>query len=175
MPGVSLSPYTAPFAQFGKIRSVGWREVKAGALAAYHASSPKMAEIAAEEFRNTWQRELPSAVHCFDDDFAACVAHLRLPVAHRRATRTTNLLERLFLEERRRTRTIPHAFGERAVLKLMFAAVQRASQTWQRVAITDFERKQLITLREELHAQFEARHRPVTHASRSRIHSTSKT
>jgi hypothetical protein len=34
----------------------------------------------------------------------------------------------------------------------MFAAVQRASQTWQRVAITDFERKQLITLREELNA-----------------------
>jgi hypothetical protein len=52
-------------------------------------------------------------------------------------------------------------------LKLMFAAVQRASQTWQRVAITDFERKQLVTLREELHEKFEARHRPVTQASRS--------
>jgi len=154
-----------------KVPAERWREVKAAALAAYHASSPKMAEIAAEEFRNTWQRELPSATHCFDDDFPACVAHLRLPVAHRRATRTTNLLERLFLEERRRTRTIPHAFGERAVLKLMFAAVQRASQTWQRVAITDFEHKQLITLREELHEKFDAKHRPVAQASRSRIHS----
>jgi hypothetical protein len=81
----------------------------------------------------------------------------------------------LFLEERRRTRTIPHAFGERAVLKLMFAAVQRASQTWQRVVITDFERKQLITLREELNAQFDAKHRQTSHASRSRIHSTTKT
>ena len=28
------------------------------------------------------------------------IAHLRLPVTHRRATRTTNLLGRLFLEER---------------------------------------------------------------------------
>jgi putative transposase len=158
-----------------KVPEERWREVKAGALAAYHASSPKMAEIAAEEFRNTWQRELPSATHCFDDDFVACVAHLRLPVAHRRATRTTNLLERLFLEERRRTRTIPHAFGERAVLKLMFAAIQRASQTWQRVVITDFERKQLITLREELNARFDAKHRPTIHASRSRIHSATKT
>jgi transposase-like protein len=27
--------------------------------------------------------------------------------------RTTNLLERLFLEERHRTKIIPHAFGER--------------------------------------------------------------
>jgi hypothetical protein len=34
-----------------------------------------------------------------------------------------NLLERLFGEERRRTKVIPHAFGERAVLKLMYAAL----------------------------------------------------
>jgi len=46
---------------------------------------------------------------------------------HRRVTRTTNLLERLFGEERRRTKVIPHAFGERAVIKLMYAALIRAS------------------------------------------------
>jgi hypothetical protein len=34
-------------------------------------------------------------------------------------------LERLFGEERRRTKIIPHAFGERAVLKLMYAALIR--------------------------------------------------
>ncbi len=98
-------------------------------------------------------------------------AHLKLPVAHRRATRTTNLLERLFLEERRRSKTIPHAFGERAVLKLMYAAIQRASQTWQRVAITDFERQQLITLREQLNREFDAQHHLANQASHSRIHS----
>jgi transposase-like protein len=31
--------------------------------------------------------------------------------------RTTNMLERLFGEERRRTKVIPLAFGERVVLK----------------------------------------------------------
>jgi len=49
----------------------------------------------------------------------------------------TNLLERLFGEERRRTKVIPHAFGERAVLKLMYAALIRASQGWRRVVISD--------------------------------------
>ena len=49
---------------------------------------------------------LLSAVACFLDDFEACIAHL--PVAHRRAIRTTNLLERLFLEERRRLKIIPN-------------------------------------------------------------------
>ena len=158
-----------------KVPAERWREVKAGALAAYHASSPTIAALAAEEFTTTWATELPSAVKCFEDDFEACIAHLKLPVAHRRATRTTNLLERLFLEERRRSKTIPHAFGERAVLKLMYAAIQRASQTWQCVVITDFERKQLITLREQLDGAFNAKHHLANHASRSRIYSNDGT
>jgi hypothetical protein len=49
--------------------------------------------------------------------------HLRFPLRHRQVIRTTNLLERLFLEEWRRTKIVPHAFGERPVLKLMYAAV----------------------------------------------------
>jgi transposase-like protein len=44
---------------------------------------------------------------------------------------TTNLLERLFGEERRRSKVIPHAFGERAVMKLVFAALLRASESWR--------------------------------------------
>jgi putative transposase len=148
-----------------KIPAERWREVKAMALAAYHASSPKTAEWAAEEFRHMYANELPSGVKCFDDDFTACIAYLRLPVAHRRATRTTNVLERLFLEERRRSKTIPHAFGERAVLKLMYAALHRASRTWQRVVITDFEQTQLLTLREDLDREFNDKHRLTQPAS----------
>ncbi len=40
------------------------------------------------------------ALACFEEDFEACIAHLRLPVTHRRFVRTTDLLERLFVEER---------------------------------------------------------------------------
>ena len=40
-------------------------------------------------------------------------------------------LERLFLEERRRTTIVPHAFGECPVLKLMHAAVIRAADRWR--------------------------------------------
>jgi len=125
-------------------------EVTALARGAYQAISPMAARNAADEFRRIYASEFPSAVACFDDDFEACIAHLRLPVAQRRVTRTTNLLERLFGEERRRTKVIPHAFGERAVLKLMFAALIRASQTWLRVAISEFEQRQLAELRQHL-------------------------
>ena len=64
--------------------------------------------------------------------------------------RTTNLLERLFLEERRRTKIIPHAFGERPVLKLMYAAVIRAADRWRGLTVGEFEQRQLHAIRDEL-------------------------
>jgi transposase-like protein len=131
-----------------------------------------LAILAAEAFRKAWGKEFPTVVACFYDDFEPSIAHLALPVAHRRVTRTTNLLERLSGEERQRTRTFPHAFGERAVMKLMYAALIRASQSWRGVPITEIERKQLDALREELNTQFEKRHAsPIQPASRSRNYS----
>ena len=100
--------------------------------------------------------ELANAVACFGDDFEACIAHLRLPITHRRATRTTNLLERLFVEERRRLKIIPNAFGEKAVLKLMFGAMTRAAERWRSIRITEFERRQMAALRHELDQDYEA-------------------
>jgi transposase-like protein len=145
-----------------------WRELKGAAYAAYQAGSPKLAAMAKEDFVTQYDREYPSATKCFLDDFEACVAHLQLPIAHRRVTRTTNLLERLFLEERRRTKIIPHAFGERAVLKLMYASLIRASDTWRRVVISEFELRQLEQLREHLDRRHAERVAPIVkNASRS--------
>ena len=87
-----------------------------------------------------------------------------------------HLLERLFGEERRRTKVIPHAFGERAVLKLMYAALMRAGQTWQRVAINEFELRQIDDLRNELDEDFKQRTvSTVTNASRRRFSSNPET
>src|SRR5207253_6999799 len=102
---------------------------------------------------------------CLQDDFEACIAHLRFPLAHRRAIRTTNLLERLFGEERRRTKVIPHAFGERAVLKLMYAALIRAAERWRGLRMTEFECRQLTTIRNELDRAHAERTAPVVNAN----------
>jgi hypothetical protein len=58
--------------------------------------------------------------------------------------------ERLFVEERRRLKIIPNAFGERAVLKLMFGALIRAAEHWRSVKVTEFERRQVASVRKEL-------------------------
>jgi putative transposase len=156
-----------------------WPEFHARARACYQAASPALARLLRDDIVATYEGDLPSAVACLDDDFEACIAHLRFPLAHRRAIRTTNLLERLFGEERRRTKVIPHAFGERAVLKLMYAALIRAAERWRGLKMSQFEQRQLKAIRDELdHAHVE-RTAPVVNtnvtASPTRLSSKSRT
>ena len=66
-----------------------WPEFKARASACYQAPSRAIARDLAKGIRADYVTLLPSAVACFEDDFEACIAHLRLPVTHRRSTRTT--------------------------------------------------------------------------------------
>ena len=134
-----------------------WPEFKARGTACYQAPSAALARLLRDDIAATYAKDLPSAVACLDDDFEACIAYLRFPLGHRRTVRTTNLLERLFGEERRRTKVIPHAFGERAVLKLMYAALIRAAERWRGIKISEFEHRQLKAIRGELDAQFTTR------------------
>ena len=133
-----------------------WPDFKVRAQAAYQAPSRAIARELAAGVVADYGRKYDNAVACFMDDFEACIAHLRFPVTHRRAIRTTNLLERLFVEERRRLKIIPNAFGERAVLKLMFGALMRASERWRSIKVTEFERRQLAAVRKELNHEYEA-------------------
>jgi putative transposase len=156
-----------------------WPEVKACATACYQAASPALARLLRDEIVSSYGAKLPSAVACLQDDFEACIAHLKFPLAHRRAIRTTNLLERLFGEERRRTKVIPHAFGERAVLKLMYAALIRAAERWRGLKMTEFEQRQLQAIRDELNRAHAEQTKPVVRAdptaSQSRLSSKDRT
>jgi transposase-like protein len=152
-----------------------WPEFKARAAASYQAASPALARLLRDDIASTYAGDLPSAVACLDDDFEACIAQLRFPLGHRRAIRTTNLLERLFGEERRRTKVIPHAFGERAVLKLMYAALIRAAERWRGIRITEFEQRQLRAIREEIDKDFATRNAPATAAPQSHLSSNQRT
>ena len=76
-------------------------------------------------------------------------------MTHRRAIRTTNLLERLFVEERRRLKIIPNGFGEKAVLKLMFGALVRAAERWLGLRFSEFELRQIAGVRQDLDCEYE--------------------
>jgi transposase-like protein len=156
-----------------------WLEFKVRVQAAYQAPSRAIARDLAAGVVADYRRTYDSAVACFMDDFEACIAHLRFPVTHRRAIRTTNLLERLFVEERRRLKIIPNAFGERAVLKLMFGALIRAADRWKSIKVTEFERRQLSAVKKELDQEYETQvdlnRRPSKTAAQTKISSSAQT
>ena len=133
-----------------------WPEFKAWVSAAYQAPSRAIARELAAGVVADYQTELPTATACFMDDFEACIAHLRMPMIHRRAIRTTNLLERLFVEERRRLKIIPNAFVGKPVLKLMFGAMIHAAERWRTITVSDLERRQMRSIREDLNHEYQA-------------------
>jgi transposase-like protein len=125
-------------------------EVMAHLYAVRDAPTPDAARAAADRLVNTFRREFPAAVACFEDDLDALLAIHRVPVRHRIRVRTTNLAERSFVEERRRTKVIGRFTDERSAMKLVFATMIRAADRWCRVSISDLERHQLKLLRAEL-------------------------
>jgi transposase-like protein len=125
-------------------------EVKAAIRSAYYAPNREVAEMVAADVLSRYGERFPSAMRSFRDDLEACWAYLRCPVVHHKRIRTTNLLERAFVEQRRRTKIIPGFLTEKSCLKLAFATLWQTSQRWQRVRMTEFERQQLRQLRREL-------------------------
>ena len=63
---------------------------------------------------------------------------------------TTNLVERGFEEERRRTKIIPYFLTEKCALKLVFSVLIRAAKKWRKVSFTKIELNCLDKLKEEL-------------------------
>jgi transposase-like protein len=156
-----------------KVPADPWPEFKARVTASYQAPSRAIARQLAAGLRADYADVLPSALACFEDDFEACIAHLRLPVTHRRFARTTNLLERLFVEERRRLKIIPNGFGEKPVLKLMFGALIRASAQRRGLRFTEFELRQIAAVSKELDDEYQTSITPLARSSQPRVSSKS--
>lgn len=140
--------------KMGNIRSKlpeeGAEEVLAHARAVRDAPTHEAGEAQAASLIERFGEIYPAAVKSFAEDLEASLAHLKLPIRHRINTRTTNLLERSFLEERRRSKVIPRLMDEKSAMKLVFATLIRVSERWSRVSISELERQQLKLLRREL-------------------------
>lgn len=133
-----------------KLPESGKDEVAAHLRAIRDAPTLTVGEQMAAVFLEQFGSKYPSAAACFNDDLGASLAHLRLPEGHRLHCRTTNLIERSFVEERRRTKVIPRFWDEKSCLKLVFATLIRAARRWVRVRMTELQWAQLEQLRREL-------------------------
>lgn len=99
-----------------------------------------------KRFRNRF----PAAMACLEEDLEACLQCLRLPKEHQKRVRTTNVLERLFGENRRRVKVIPHFFDEKAGMKLVYATLLASSKKWRGVRMTPLISKMIDDLWKEV-------------------------
>jgi transposase-like protein len=116
--------------------------------AVYYAPDRATADVLAEGLIRKYASVYPAAVQCFNDDLESCLTHLKYPEGHRRYIRTTNMLERTFEEEKRRTKVLPQHQHERGAIGLVFGVLYRASQRWFRISMTPLELTQLKSIRD---------------------------
>jgi transposase-like protein len=130
-----------------KVPPQAWPEFKALVMDMRDAPSVTAAEQRRQAIVTRYQRDFPEACRCLLDDAEASLNHLYVPQRHQQYVRTSNLAERAFEEERRRTKVIPHLWDEGSVVKLVFAVLIRVSERWGKKCFSEFEQEQIRSLR----------------------------
>jgi transposase-like protein len=97
-----------------------------------------------------YEDRYPRAMECLAKSLEECLTCLKLPEAHRRRVRTTNGLERLIEEARRRTKVQGVLGGEQAGLSLIYAVTVDVAKRWRGIRITPGDLEKLNVLRAEV-------------------------
>jgi putative transposase len=100
------------------------------------ATSVAEARAGLQTLAADYRAAYPSAAAVIERDLDALVCHLRFPAEHRKRIRSTNLLERTFVEVRRRTKVIGRFPGETSALCLIWAVLELSSRGWCGVVMT---------------------------------------
>ena len=97
-----------------------------------------------------YQDRYPRAMECLAKSLEECLTCLKLPESHRRRVRTTNSLERLIEEARRRTKVLGSMPNEEAGLSLIHAVLVDVSKRWRGIRITPGDLEKLNELRAQV-------------------------
>ena len=97
----------------------------------FYASSKKKAYEFAQTFAAKWEKDLPSAVKCLANSLDACLAFFSFPEEEWISIRTTNVIERLNKEFKRRTKPMEIVAGEEACYLLLAFISLKMEMAWQ--------------------------------------------
>ena len=95
------------------------KEVADDLRSIFYASSKKKALAYFQRFKEKWEKDLPSAVKCLGNSIESCLTYLGFPEEEWISLRTTNIIERLNKEYKRRTRSMEILAGEQACYMLL--------------------------------------------------------
>jgi putative transposase len=121
-----------------KVRRRDYDEVKAGAQAMYLAESRAQAEQAFRRFRARWRREYGAMVQRLERDLPELLSFFAFPRHLWRKLRTTNMIERCFVEVRRRTRPMVCFVNVESVDRIIYSIFQRFNLEWKTRTLSVF-------------------------------------
>lgn len=105
-----------------KVRKADTEAVKKGLVKVYGAKNLKTARSAAKRWSNTWEGIYPAAVKCLRDDLDDLLTFFGFAdTSFRRKVRTTNAIERVFREVRRRTRPMGVFENKTSMERILYA------------------------------------------------------
>ena len=124
-----------------KVRRKNQEECLSGLKRIYNQSNRRSAIIAYREWAARWREEEPEAVACLAKDLEEMLTFYQMPQSHWKKIRTTNLIERIFREVRRRTRPMT-CFANRASCdRVIFAVFDSFNKRWELRPIRNFTQK----------------------------------
>jgi len=97
----------------------------------FYASSKQKAMELYDIFRQRWQRDIPSAAKCLDNSIEACLMFFMCPDEEWISLRTTNIIERLNKEFKRRTKPMEIVAGENACYTLLAFICLKMELHWR--------------------------------------------
>jgi putative transposase len=97
----------------------------------FYASSKEKALEFFQQFKSTWERELPSAVKCLETSLQSCLTYLQFPEEEWLCLRTSNVIERLNKEFKRRIKSMEIVAGERSCYTLLAFVCLKMELTWR--------------------------------------------
>lgn len=106
------------------------REVAEDLKAIFKLRRQKTARALVEEFVEMYGGRFPKAVSVFEAGIDDALTYLRYPGSHHARIRTTNMLERLFEEVKRRTRVVGVFPNEVSASTLATEIALRSSEQW---------------------------------------------
>jgi putative transposase len=105
-------------------------EVAEDLSAIFKVRRGKTAEALAEEFVSLYEKSYPKAISVFEAGIEDTLTYLRYPGSHHTRIRSTNMLERLFKEVKRRTRVVGVFPNETSAATLATEIALRSSEEW---------------------------------------------
>lgn len=114
-----------------KVKRRDEKQVKAEAQRIYLAKNAAMARRAFERFRFRWRSRYPTLVRQLERDLPDLLHFFAFPPHLWRKLRTTNVIERCFVEVRRRTRPMVVFTNVSSVERIIYAIFSRFNEDWK--------------------------------------------